>query len=64
MTEQSFSWQVAYCIAVLKTDPAAFPGKVLEALSACEQRRLSPIDADEATALAKVEQVLRMLQTD
>jgi hypothetical protein len=64
MTEQSYSWQIAYRGAVLETDPAALPGKVLEAVSACEQRRLSPIDADEAKALAEAEQVLRMLQNE
>jgi hypothetical protein len=54
-----YPWQVAYLPAVLETNPAAAPLKIHEALSACERRRLSPIDAEEQNALAAAEAVLR-----
>jgi hypothetical protein len=54
-----YPWQVAYLPAVLETNPAAAPLKIHEALSACERRRLSPMDEEEQRALAAAEAVLR-----
>lgn len=64
MTEQRYSWQAAYTAVVLETNPARLPLKLYEALSACEERRLSPIGAEEEKALSEAEQVLRLLQTE
>lgn len=62
MTEQLYPWQAACHAAVVETDPTRLPLRIYEAQSACEERRLSPIGADEEKALAEAEQVLRLLQ--
>ena len=54
-----YPWQAAYMPAILETNPTAAQLKIYEALSACEQRRLSPIDEEEKRALAAAEAVLR-----
>jgi len=50
---------VAYLPAVVETNPTSAALKIYEALSACERRRLSHIDAEEEKALAAAEAVLR-----
>lgn len=64
MTEPRYSWQVAYSAVIAETNPARLPGKIYAALAEMEQRRLSPMDAEEANALAEAELVLRLLQTE
>jgi hypothetical protein len=64
MTEQRYPWQAAYAAVVAETDPARLPLKIYEAQSACEERRLSPIDEEEEKALQEAEGVLRTLQTE
>jgi hypothetical protein len=62
MTEQLYPWQAACHAPVVETDPTRLPVGIYEAQSACEERRLSPIGADEENALAEAEKVLRLLQ--
>jgi hypothetical protein len=54
-----YPWQVAYLPAVVETNPASAALKIYEAQSACERRRLYPIDEEEERALAAAEAVLR-----
>jgi hypothetical protein len=54
-----YPWQVAYLPAVVETNPTSAALKIYEALSACERRRLSPIDEEEQEALAAAEALLR-----
>jgi hypothetical protein len=54
-----YPWQVAYVPAVVETNPASASLKIYEAQSACERRRLSPLDEEEERALAEAEAVLR-----
>jgi len=64
MTEQRYGWQAAYGAVVAETDSALIPAKLYAALSACEQRRLSPIDEEEEKALREAEEVLRLLRDE
>jgi hypothetical protein len=61
---QRYSWQAAYNSAITENDPTRLALKIYEAQSACEERRLSPIDDEESKTLAEAEQVLRMLQNE
>ena len=54
-----YPWQVAYLPAVVETNSTSTALKIYDALSACERRRLSPIDKEEERALAAAEAVLR-----
>jgi hypothetical protein len=62
MTEQRYRWQAAYGAVVAESDPALIPAKLFAALSACEQRRLSPVSPDEEKALCEAEEVLRLMR--
>jgi hypothetical protein len=64
MNEQRYRWQAAYGAVVAESDPALIPVKLYAALSECEQRRFSPVDADEEKALREAEEVLRMLRDE
>lgn len=64
MTQKRYSWQAAYGAAITVTDRDVLHARIYEALAACEQGRLSPMDAEEAEALAEAEEVLRMLQNE
>lgn len=64
MTEQRYSWQGAYSAVISETNPSRLQGKIYVALSEIEQRRLSPMDAEEANALTEAELVLRLLQRE
>jgi hypothetical protein len=64
MTQQRYSWHDAYSAAISVTNSAVLKERIYEALAACEQRRLSPMDTDEAKALAEAEQVLQILQNE
>ena len=57
------SWQAAYSAVIAEHDLAEFSAKIDAALSECEQRRLTPGNAEEAEGIAEAE-VLRMLQTE
>jgi hypothetical protein len=59
-----YSWQIAYNNATTVTNPEALKSKIYEALAAFEQRRSTPMGAEEAQALAEAEQVLRMLHDE
>ena len=59
-----YPWQAVYLPAVIETNPTAVPSKIYQALSACERRRLSPMDGDEEKALTAAEAVLRMKRAE
>lgn len=42
-----YSWRECYVHAVLETDPELKFAKIFDAISAIEQRRLSPIETDQ-----------------
>jgi hypothetical protein len=64
MTEPRYSWQSTYSAVIAETNLDRLQGKIYVALAEIEQRRLSPIDAEEAKTLAEAELVLRLLQTE
>jgi hypothetical protein len=47
MKKPTYSWRVCYIKAVLETDPNLKFVYIYEAISAIEQRRLSPVESDE-----------------
>jgi hypothetical protein len=63
MTEPRYSWQATYSAVIAEHDLAKSE-KIYAALSECEQRRLTPMDAEEANALAEAERALRLLQIE
>ncbi len=48
-----YGWQLVYAQAILETDDLLITGRIYEAISAIEQRRLSPVESnsDEECAL-------------
>ena len=48
-----YGWQSVYAQAILETDDLLITGRIYEAISAIEQRRLSPVESnsDEECAL-------------
>jgi hypothetical protein len=64
MTEPRYSWQATYSAVIAEHDLAKLSEKIYAALSECEQRRLTPMDAEEANALAEAERALRLLQIE
>jgi hypothetical protein len=61
-----YPWQTAYVSAVLEADEAKVHGLILEAVSAIEQRLLSPVDKGslEVKAIAVAQSVLMTLRAD
>jgi hypothetical protein len=64
MASQRYPWQSAYNAAAIETSPVLLSIKIYEAQSACEERRLTPVDGDEAQKLAEAEEVLKILQSE
>jgi len=64
--DDTYPWQAAYRAAVLETDPAAMTLRIYEALSAIEQRRLSPVEpgSDEEHALENAERSILTLKAE
>ena len=56
-----YSWEIPYLLAILETDDRTMHSALHDAIAALEQRRLSPVSADEETALAGAEAGLQML---
>jgi hypothetical protein len=44
MSNATYSWEELYMAAIYETDNANMPGRILEAVSAIEQRLLSPVE--------------------
>lgn len=61
-----YPWQALYLAAILETDNAAMPLRIHEALSAIEQRRLSPIEpgSEEERALERAERGILTLKAE
>jgi len=59
-----YAWQTVYLPAVIETNPTAISLKINKALSACERRRLSPIDKEEERVLAAAEATLRTIRNE
>jgi hypothetical protein len=64
--EKTYAWEQAYRTAVCETDNNLMMSRIYEALSAIEQRRLSPVepDSDEDRALTAVDAGLKNLITE
>lgn len=63
MPQQRYSSQAAYSVAIAEHDLAELSAKIDAALRECEQRRLTPGNAEEAEAVAEGERALRMVQS-
>jgi len=61
-----YGWQAIYVRAVLETDDLLITGRIYEAVSALEQRRLSPVESnsDEDCALNAAEVGIKALITE
>jgi hypothetical protein len=61
-----YGWQSVYVRAILETDNSLITGRIYEALSAIEQRRLSQVerDSDEDYALNDAEARIKTLITE
>jgi hypothetical protein len=61
-----YGWQSVYVRAILETDDLLISGRIYEAISALEQRRLSPVESnsDEDCALNKGEAGIKALITE
>jgi len=61
-----YGWQAVYVRAILETDDLLITGRIYEALSALEQRRLRPVEStsDEDCALNKAEAGIKALITE
>jgi hypothetical protein len=64
--ETTYDWQQPYTAAIWETDNRLIKGRVDEALSTVERRRLGPVEADseEDRALTAAEAGLRSLITE
>jgi hypothetical protein len=54
-------WEIPYVLAILQTHEPSMHNALYEAVTALEQRRLSPVNATEEIALAGAEAGLQML---
>ena len=63
---ETYGWQAVYVSAILETDDLLITGRIYEAISALEQRRLSPVESnrDEDCALNKAEVGIKALITE
>jgi hypothetical protein len=61
-----YGWQSAYGRAILETDDLLITARIYEAISAIEQRRLSPVESnsDEDCALNDAELGIKALITE
>jgi hypothetical protein len=60
---EMYGWQSEYAMAILETDDLLIIGRIYEAISAIEQRRLSPVEnnSDEDCALNEAEVGIKAL---
>jgi hypothetical protein len=61
--EKTYDWQQPYTAAIWETDNLLMEGRIGEALSAVEERRLSPVQvgSDEGHALAEADMGIQTL---
>jgi histidine ammonia-lyase len=64
--EKTYDWQQPYTAAIWETDNLLVEGRIREALSAVEERRLSPLQvgSDEGHALAEADAGIQSLITE
>jgi histidine ammonia-lyase len=64
--EKTYDWQLPYTAAICETDNLLMEGRIGEALSAVEERRLSPVQvgSDEGHALAEADAGIQSLITE
>jgi len=64
--EKTYDWQQPYTAAIWETDNLLIEGRIGEALSAVEERRLSPVHvgSDEGHALAEADAGIQSLITE
>ncbi len=60
---ETYGWQAVYIRAIVETDDLLITGRIYEAISALEQRRLSPVESnsDEDCALNEAEVGIKAL---
>jgi hypothetical protein len=63
---ETYGWQAIYVRAILETDDLLITERIYEALSAIEQRRLSPVErnSDEDCVLNNAEVGIKALITE
>jgi hypothetical protein len=63
--EKTDDWQQPYTAAIWETDSLSITGRIYEALSAVEERRLSPVEpgSDEDRALTEADTGIQSLFT-
>jgi hypothetical protein len=66
MDQTNYLWHAAYMAVVYETDDSLMPGRILEALSAIEQRLLAPseIDTEEFKAIQNAQDGLQALKAE
>ena len=64
--QPNYPWQEPYTAAIWETDDLLMDGRIYEALSAVEQRRLSPVEmnSDEDRALGEADTGIQTLITE
>jgi hypothetical protein len=64
--ETAYGWQEPYTAAIWETDDLLVKGRIYEALSAVEERRLSPVEvgSDEDHALMEADTGIQVLITE
>jgi hypothetical protein len=66
ISPEIYGWQSVCARAILETDDSLITGRIYEAISAIEQRRLSPVESnsDEDCALNDAELGIKALITE
>ena len=66
MKYPTYAWQQPYIAAVCETDDDKMPGHILEAVSAIEQRLLSPVErgSEEERAIQNTQRALETLKAE
>ncbi len=64
--ETAYDWQEPYTAAIWETDDLLVQGRIYEALSAVEERRLSPVEvgSEEDNALTEADTGIQLLITE
>jgi hypothetical protein len=64
--EKTYDWQQPYTAAIWETDNLSIKGRIYEALSAVQERRLSPVElgSDEDRALTEADTGIQSLITE
>ena len=57
ITDTNFPWHRVYLAALSETDPAPLAFRISEAMSALEQRQLSPLSKKEEKAVLRQAQI-------